>query len=246
MTQRPILAATIGDPAGIGPEICVRALLSDEVRSLSRSFAIGDARVLARALEVCGLKATLNRIAGPEDIADKPGVIDVLHQQTADPAVLQMGKVQALGGEAAFAAIRTSIDLSMAGRVAGVVTAPINKESLKAAKIPFIGHTEMFAEYTGAKEEMTMFTISGLKIFFLTRHVSLARACALMSEELVTKGINQCMKALGQLGFENPHLAVAALNPHGGEDGMFGREEIEALKPAIAAARAREIGRAHV
>ena len=239
MTQRPILAATMGDPAGIGPEICVRALLSDEVRSLSRSFVIGDARILAKAMEVCGLHGVLNRIAGPEDIADKPGVIDVLHQETADPAVLQIGKVQPLGGEAAFAAIRTSIDLSMAGRVAGVVTAPINKESLKAAKIPFIGHTEMFAEYTGAKEEMTMFTISGLKIFFLTRHVSLARACALMSEELVTKGINQCMKALGQLGFENPHLAVAALNPHGGEDGMFGREEIEALKPAIAAARAR-------
>ena len=239
MTQRPILAATMGDPAGIGPEICVRALLSDEVRSLSRSFVIGDARILAKALEVCGLHAVLNRIAGPEDIADKPGVIDVLHQETADPLVLKIGQVQPLGGEAAFAAIRASIDLSMAGRVAGVVTAPINKESLKAAKIPFIGHTEMFAEYTGAKEEMTMFTISGLKIFFLTRHVSLERACALMSEELVTKGINQCMKALGQLGFENPHLAVAALNPHGGEDGMFGREEIEALKPAIAAARAR-------
>ncbi len=239
MTQRPILAATMGDPAGIGPEICVRALLSDEVRSLSRSFVIGDARILARALEVCGLHAVLNRIAGPEEIADKPGVIDVLHQETADPAVLRIGKVQPLGGQAAYAAIRTSIELSMAGRVAGVVTAPINKESLQAAKIPFIGHTEMFAEHTGAKEEMTMFTISGLKIFFLTRHVSLARACALMSEELVTKGINQCMKALGQLGFEHPHLAVAALNPHGGEDGMFGREEIEALKPAIAAARAR-------
>ncbi len=239
MTQRPILAATMGDPAGIGPEICVRALLSDEVRSISWSFVIGDARILERALTACGLTATLHRIAGPEDIADKPGVIDVLHQETADPSVLQIGKIQALGGEAAYAAIRASIDLSMSGRVAGVVTAPINKESLQAAKIPFIGHTEMFAEHTGAKEEMTMFTISGLKIFFLTRHVSLARACALMSEELVTKGINQCMKALGQLGFEQPHLAVAALNPHGGEDGMFGREEIDALKPAIAAARAR-------
>ena len=221
MTQRPILAATMGDPAGIGPEICVRALLSEEVRSISRTFAIGDARILAKALDSCGLQATLNRIAGPEDIADKPGVIDVMHQETADPAVLRVGKIQPLGGQAAYAAIKASIDLSMAGRVAGVVTAPINKEALQAAKIPFIGHTEMFAEHTGAKEEMTMFTISGLKIFFLTRHVSLARACALMSEELVTKGINQCMKALGR------------------EDGMFGREEIDALKPAIAAARAR-------
>src|SRR6202035_663301 len=129
MTERPILAATMGDPAGIGPEICVRALLSPEVRELSRSFVIGDARVLERALAVCGLTAGLNRIGGPEAMADKPGVIDVLHQDSADPALLRMGEVQPLGGEAAFAAIRSSIDLAMSGRVAGVVTAPINKES---------------------------------------------------------------------------------------------------------------------
>ncbi len=239
MTQRPVLAATMGDPAGIGPEICVRAALSQEVRDLSKTFVIGDARILARALDVCGLNATLNRIAGPEDMADRPGTIDVLHQETTDPAVLRMGEVQPLGGQAAFAAIKTSIDLAMAGRIQGVVTAPINKESLQAAKIPFIGHTEMFAEYTGAREEMTMFTISGLKIFFLTRHVSLAQACALITEPRVSKGIDNCIKALHQLGYEKPHLAVAALNPHGGEDGMFGREEIEGIKPAVAAARAK-------
>ena len=239
MTNRPILAATMGDPAGIGPEICVRALLAPEVRDASRSFVIGDARILARALDVCGLDARLNHIDGPETLADQPGVIDVLHQDSADPALLRIGEVQPLGGEAAFAAIRTSIDLAMAQRVDGVVTAPINKESLKAAKIPFIGHTEMFAEYTGATEEMTMFTILGLKIFFLTRHVSLAQACASMTVAKVTKGIDQCIKALHQLGYDEPHLAVAALNPHGGEDGMFGREEIEGIKPAIAAARAR-------
>ena len=239
MTQRPVLAATMGDPAGIGPEICVRAALSQEVRDLSKTFVIGDARILTRALEVCGLNATLNRIAGPEDMEDRPGTIDVLHQETTDPAVLRMGEVQPLGGQAAFAAIKTSIELAMAGRIQGVVTAPINKESLQAAKIPFIGHTEMFAEYTGAREEMTMFTISGLKIFFLTRHVSLAQACALITEPRVSKGIDNCIKALRQLGYDKPHLAVAALNPHGGEDGMFGREEIEGIKPAIAAARAR-------
>ncbi len=239
MTNRPILAATMGDPAGIGPEICVRALLSPEVRDVSRAFVIGDARVLAKALEACGLSAILNKIDGPESLADRDGTIDVLHQDSADPATLRMGQVQPLGGEAAFAAIRASIDLAMSQRIDGVVTAPINKESLQAAKIPFIGHTEMFAEYTGATEEMTMFTISGLKIFFLTRHMSLARACAAITVPAVSKGIDMCIKALRQLGYETPHLAVAALNPHGGEDGMFGREEIEGIKPAIAAARAR-------
>lgn len=239
MTQRPILAATMGDPAGIGPEITVRALLSPEVREISKTFVIGDARILERALTACGLQAPLNHIAGPEDIADRPGTIDVLHQETADPAVLRMGQVQALGGQAAYAAICTSIELAMAGRVAGVVTAPINKESLQAAKIPFIGHTEMFAEHTGAREEMTMFTISGLKIFFLTRHVSLAKACELITRDRVATGIANCIKALGQLGYDKPHLAVAALNPHGGEDGLFGREEIEGIKPAIADARTK-------
>jgi 4-phospho-D-threonate 3-dehydrogenase / 4-phospho-D-erythronate 3-dehydrogenase len=240
MTEtRPVLAVTMGDPAGIGPEIAVRALLAPEVRDCSRSFLIGDARVFERALGVCGLSASLNRIAGPEGIADRPGVIDVVHQQTADPDVLQVGKVQALGGEAAYAAIRASIELAMAGRVAGVATTPINKESLKAAKIPFIGHTEMFAEHTGAREEMTMFTISGLKIFFLTRHVSLMEACRQITRERTLAGIERAMKALHQLGIDTPHLAVAALNPHGGEDGLFGREEMDAIKPAIEAARAR-------
>src|SRR3984957_15527330 len=237
--QRPVLAITMGDPAGIGPEIAVRALLSPEVRACSRSFLIGDARIFEQALSVCGEYATLNRITGPEVLTDREGFIDVMHQQTADPAALQMGKVQALGGEAAYAAIRTSIELAMAGRVAGVATTPINKESLKAAKIPFIGHTEMFADQTGAREEMTMFTISGLKIFFLTRHLSLVEACKQITRDRTLKGIENSVKALHQLGIETPHLAVAALNPHGGEDGLFGREEIEAIKPAIEAARAR-------
>lgn len=237
--HRPLLAVTMGDPAGIGPEIAVRALLDDGVRAVARCFLIGDARMFDRALGVCGLTARLKHIPGPEALADAPGVIDVLHQEAADPAVLRMGEVQALGGEAAFASIKEAIALAMAGRVEGVATTPINKESLKAAKIPFIGHTEMFAEYTGAAEEMTMFTVSGLKIFFLTRHVSLAEACRLITEERVAKGIDKSLKALGQLGVARPHLAVAALNPHGGEDGLFGREEIEAIKPAIAAARAK-------
>ena len=239
MTERPVLAATMGDPAGIGPEITVRALLSPEVRAASRSFAIGDARVLERALAACGLTARLHHITKPAELADRDGVIDVLHVDCADPAALRMGEVQPLGGQAAYAVIRRSIELAMDGSVDGVVTAPINKESLQAAKIPFIGHTEMFAEHTGAREEMTMFTISGLKIFFLTRHVSLIEACRQMTQDRVAKGIDKCVKALRQLGLERPHLAVAALNPHGGEDGLFGREEIEAIKPAIAAARAQ-------
>jgi 4-phospho-D-threonate 3-dehydrogenase / 4-phospho-D-erythronate 3-dehydrogenase len=240
MTQnRPLIVVTMGDPAGIGPEIAVRALLDDAVRAICRCFLIGDVRVLERALKVCGLDARLQLIVGPEALSDTPGVIDVLDQTSADPVQLRVGEVQALGGEAAFAAIKTAIGLAMTNRVDAVATTPINKESLKAAKIPFIGHTEMFAEFTGAAEEMTMFTISGLKIFFLTRHVSLIDACSMITRERVAKGIEKSVNALRQLGLARPHLAVAALNPHGGEDGLFGREEIEAITPAIAEARMR-------
>ena len=238
MTNRPILAATMGDPAGIGPEIasarCWR-LKCETFHAHSSSVTYecwaGRWRCAGCRLNCIGSVGPRTGGRGGRDRRAAPG------QRRS--RVLRMGEVQPLGGEAAFAAIRASIDLAMAGRVAGVVTAPINKELLQAAKIPFIGHTEMFAEYTGATEEMTMFTIVGLKIFFLTRHMSLAQACASITVPKVAKGIEQCIKALHQLGYEAPHLAVAALNPHGGEDGMFGREEIEGIKPAIAAARAK-------
>lgn len=112
---RPLLAATMGDPAGIGPKITVRALLSDDVRAVARCSAIGDARVLERALGACGLAARLNRIASPEAIADRAGVINVLHQQSADPARLRVGAVQKLGGAAVYAAIPAAVKLAMTG-----------------------------------------------------------------------------------------------------------------------------------
>ena len=177
MTERPVLALTVGDPAGIGPEITVRAMLSPEVRGLARCFAIGDARVLDRALKTCGLTATLNRIAAPEAIADREAPSTCCTRTAPIPTFCRWARSRPWVANPRSSRSASSISLAMAGRVAGVVTAPINKESLKAAKIPFIGHTEMFAEYTGAREEMTMFTIKGLKIFFLTRHVSLAEAC---------------------------------------------------------------------
>ncbi len=235
----PILAVTMGDPAGVGPEITVRALLDPQIRQFCRPIVVGDVTMLEQALGFCGLTGRFNRIDTVAAARYVPGEIDVFDLGIADPQHLVVGKIQALGGQAAASYIRKSIELANAGEVGAVVTAPINKEALKAARVPYIGHTEMFADLTGAREEMTMFAIGTLKIFFLSRHVSLIEACRLVTRERVLAGIEKGMRALDQLGITGAHLVVAALNPHGGEDGLFGREEIDEIVPAIAEARDR-------
>jgi 4-hydroxythreonine-4-phosphate dehydrogenase len=236
---RPIVAVTMGDPAGIGPEIAVRALLDRAVREVCRPFVIGDLRVLEQAATFCGLSARFHATPDAASLADAAGTIDVMDLHVVDPAGLRIGQIQPLGGEAAFAYVRRSAELAMRREVAAVVTAPINKESLKVAGVPFIGHTEMYAHLTGAHEEMTMFSILDLRIFFLTRHVSLAEACRLITKDRVLAGIEKSLRALHQLGHVNPHLAVAGLNPHAGDGGLFGREDIDEIAPAVAEAQAR-------
>ncbi|WAH36354.1 4-hydroxythreonine-4-phosphate dehydrogenase PdxA [Alicyclobacillus dauci] len=237
--QRPVLALTMGDPAGIGPEITVKAMLDQEVHNMSRSFVIGDVSVVEDALSFSGLTANVHKISSPAEANYEYGTIDVLDLDAIHAHDVAYGEVQESCGRAAFAYIQKSIQLAMDGAIDAVVTAPINKESLKAANVPYIGHTEMFADMTGANEEMTMFSILNLKIFFLTRHVSLAEACRLITQERVSAGIDKCVSALKQLGFENPRLAVAGLNPHAGEHGLFGHEEMEEIVPAVEMAVAR-------
>ena len=235
--ERPVLALTMGDPAGIGPEISLKALANPQVYQEAKPFIVGDLSILAKAARFSGMDVHLRSIASPTDAVYQYGTVDVLNMGIVPEDELELGKVQALGGKAAFAYIRRAIELAMAKDVDGVVTAPINKKSLQAAEIPYIGHTEMFADLTGAKEEMTMFSILDLKIFFLTRHVSLAEACRMITKERVLDGIVKSTHALKQLGLAHPHLAVAGLNPHAGENGLFGREEVEAITPAVEAAQ---------
>lgn len=239
LPNKPLLAVTMGDPAGIGPEITVEAVLDHEVRQFCRPIVIGDLAMLQQALRFCQMAAVLNPIRNVADACFVPQSIDVIDLGVAVPDRLRIGQVQALGGEAAAAYIRKAIELARAGDVGAVVTAPINKEALKLAHVPYIGHTEMFADLTGAKEEMTMFVIGELKIFFLTRHVSLLQACRMVTRDRVLAGIEKAMRSLDQIGVVNPHLVVAALNPHAGEDGLFGREELDEIAPAIAEARRR-------
>jgi 4-hydroxythreonine-4-phosphate dehydrogenase len=144
-----------------------------------------------------------------------------------------MGAVQRMGGRAAFDYLERAVGLALSGKVDAVTTAPINKESLRAAKVDFIGHTEILAALTRVEEPLTMFQVRALRVFFLSRHVSLRQACDLVTGERVLEAIRRCSEALRQLGVVEGTLAVAGLNPHCGEHGLFGDEEAREIEPAV-------------
>ncbi|MBZ4014860.1 4-hydroxythreonine-4-phosphate dehydrogenase PdxA [Streptomyces purpurogeneiscleroticus] len=238
----PVLAVTLGDPAGIGPEIVARTLADPETAAVGRGIAVGDAAVLRRAVAVCGLDGVrVNVIGAPGEARFEPGSIDVLDLGIV-AGDLAWGKVSAEAGRSAVAAIETATRVALDGEVDGIVTAPINKEAIWAAGSQHLGHTEMLGELTGAAHFDTMFVVRGLKIFFTTRHVALRKALDQITEERVAASIRHAVTALRVFGHDEPRLAVAAINPHGGEGGHFGDEEITALRPAVEKAAAEGHG----
>ncbi|MGE5591927.1 MAG: 4-hydroxythreonine-4-phosphate dehydrogenase PdxA [Bacillota bacterium] len=241
MPDRPRIGITLGDPASVGPEIIVKSLNNPEIYDVCRPLVIGDARVVARALGTTGVNLKVRPAASPAEGLFQHGTIDLIDLQNVDIDTLQWGQVQAQAGRAALDYIRRSIDLALAGEIDAVATAPINKEALKAAHVPFIGHTEMYGELTGTDDPLTMFETRGLRIFFLTRHVSLATAITQITKDRTLDYLRRSKQALERLGVMHPRLAVAGLNPHAGEHGLFGDEEVRELEPAIAAARAEGI-----
>lgn len=238
MQTRPLIGITMGDPASIGPEIAAKALNNPEMYELCRPILFGDSRVMARAFETTGVRLDLHPVASPAEGKYRHGTIDLVDIQLVDMNSLKWGEVQAPAGAASFAYIKRAIELAREGAIDAVTTGPINKEALKAADIDFIGHTEMFGAFTGSHDPLTMFETRGLRIFFLTRHVALAEAIRMITRERVLDYIRRCTAALRQLGLERPKLAVAGLNPHGGEHGLFGDEEVREIEPAIQAAQA--------
>jgi 4-hydroxythreonine-4-phosphate dehydrogenase len=236
VSDLPILAVTLGDPVGIGPEITLKTLAEPEALQMAHGVAVGDAIVLERLVRHLGLHLEINPIATVADARFTTGVIDVLNLGVVTED-LPWGEVNATAGAAAVGAIEVATRLALAGEVDAVVTAPINKEAIWAAGSRHLGHTEMLGELTGSTRFNTMFWVSGLKIFFATRHLSLREAIDQITRENIEHAIREAYTALEVFGTEKPRLAVAALNPHGGENGKFGNEEIIAIAPAVAAAR---------
>lgn len=218
------LVISSGDPAGIGPEITVKALAQPEVASLAELIVTGDADVLQRTAEQLGLP--------PPDHIEPAGV---------DSKGVEPGKLSGTGGRAAVAAIERAVDLIRGGEADALVTAPINKEALRLAGYGWPGHTEMLADLSGVKEVCMMLLTDRLRVAHVTTHRSLRSAIEAATRERVRRTIEMTHEGLLRFGVERPRIAVCGLNPHAGEGGLFGDEELKELGPAIEDARAAGI-----
>jgi 4-phospho-D-threonate 3-dehydrogenase / 4-phospho-D-erythronate 3-dehydrogenase len=235
--QKPKLVLTVGDPAGIGPEIAACAAADQRVTSRATVLLVGDVDIVRRAVKLYGLPVGVRVIDDPAMADGSSGDIDVIDIGLASSDEVAPGVISALAGHSALEAVRAATRLALNSEVDAVVTAPINKEAIWAAGSKDLGHTEMLGELTGVQDPFTMFLVRGVKIFFTTRHMSLRKAIDQIDQARVSAAIRSSLVALRVFGHPEPRLAVAALNPHGGEGGHFGREEIDHILPAIEEAR---------
>jgi 4-hydroxythreonine-4-phosphate dehydrogenase len=239
-TQKPLIGLTVGDPAGIGPEIVIKALSDQISYDVSRPVVYTDRCILERSLTDLGSPIQLNQVESPTDGCFQTGTIDFVDTGIlSDP--VPYGRVSAEGGRAGLAYLDQATDAALAGTVDGLATAPLNKESLQAAKAPFIDHTAALKARAALREPMTLFLVKTLKIFFLTRHISFREIPDAITEDLILDAAPLCALYLRQLGVENPYVAIAALNPHGGEQGLFGTDEMDVIGPAVNKAKDRGV-----
>ena len=235
---RPTVGLTVGDPAGIGPEIVIKALEDPEVYRLVRPLVFTDRAVLLQTLDMLGKDMALHAVTDPAEGRYEPACVDFVDVGALEGPV-PYGQVSAGGGRAGLAYLERGIETALAGGVDGLATAPLNKESLKAADSPFIDHTAVLKARAAHREPMTLFLTRSLKIFFLTRHMSLREVPDAITREGILNALRLCDLYLRQLGIAAPTVAVAALNPHGGEQGLFGTEEMSVIAPAVIEAQSR-------
>ena len=234
----PRLAVSMGDPAGIGPEIAVKALLDPAVTSICRPVLIGDGSVIRDIIERLGLPASVYAIHRIVDAAFESGQIDVFDLGIMNGQDIPFGTINATCGEASFQAVRKAIELAMAGEVEGTVTGPINKKSINEAGHHFAGHTEIYAHFTGTRKYAMLLVEDHINVIHVSTHVSLRQACDLVKKDRIVQVIELLADGLRRLGKINMKIGVAGLNPHAGDNGLFGTEEAEEILPAIEAARA--------
>lgn len=236
--MKPIIAIPMGDPAGIGPEIVAKALAREETFQCARCVVVGDKKVMEQAIRIVDLPMAIHVVKEPREGRFEEHVINLMNLDNVDMGRLKLGEISSMCGQAAYEYIAESISLANEGKVAAVSTTPINKESLRAAGVPFIGHTEIFGALMDTPDPLTMFEVRNMRVFFLTRHVSLRKACDMITKERVMDYVKRCTQALRQLGVEDGTMAIAGLNPHSGEHGLFGDEEMDAIYPAVEALQA--------
>lgn len=237
MQYKPITAITMGDHSGIGPEICVGTMLEPEIHQICRPFIIGSIAILERASKVLNKELKYHKISDPSEANYEFGIVDVLETGDYDTDSIVWGEVQELSGRMSVDFIMKSIELGMTKKVDAVSTAPIHKRAIKLVGISQPGHTEMYQDFTNSPYALTMFSCHKLRVFFVSRHMSLVDACSYATKDRVLADVINIDKELRKVGLQNPLIAVAALNPHGGDNGLFGTEEITNLIPAVETAK---------
>jgi 4-hydroxythreonine-4-phosphate dehydrogenase len=231
--SKPLIVIPIGDPAGIGPEIVAKAFAEPRVIEAADCIAVGDKKIMEQAIRITGVDLRIKTVKGPEEGEFDKGILNLIDLDNVDMDQFAFGEVSGMCGRAAYEFIEESIRLANEGRADAVATTPINKEALRAAGIPFIGHTEIFSALTKTEDPLTMFETNGLRVFFLTRHVSLRNMLDMVTRERIKDYVKRCLEALKRLGVEEGTMAVAGLNPHCGEHGLFGDEEVREIIPAV-------------
>lgn len=239
MTPLPVIGITMGDPASIGPEIAIKALLQEKIYSICRPLLVGDAGVFNDIISRLKLKAAINPVNEVSDAKFSFGTIDVfdLHNVALDKLVF--GEISAMAGAASYEAVKKVIDLAMAGEINATVTGPINKKSINEAGHHFAGHTEIYAHHTGTKKYAMLLVEDHLKVIHVSTHVSLRQACDLVKKDRILEVIDLLHNGLLQLGETNLRIGIAGLNPHAGDNGLFGKEDDEEILPAVEEAKRR-------
>ncbi len=231
---RPLIAIPLGDPAGIGPEIVLHTIADKDTHAAARCVVVGDMKVLKNAMTFPNApKLNIKTITDPEEGDYSEGILNLIDLHNVDMEKLTVGQVSGMCGQAAYAYIAKAIELANEKKVAAVSTTPVNKESFREGGVPFIGHTEIFSALTGAHDPLTLFEVRGLRVFFLSRHVSLRKACDMVTKERIKDYVKRCTKALEKMGVTEGVMAIAGLNPHSGEHGLFGDEEVREVMPAV-------------
>ena len=245
--ELPIVGITMGDPAGNGPEITVKALSDPVLYERCRPIVVGDAKMIEQAKGfVHHPEIEVHPVSSVGEAFFRPGTIDVYHMDLVkDVSAFRIGEVSAEGGMAAFQSVRKVIELAMAGEVDATVTNALNKEAMNLALAPqgmhFDGHTEIYATYTHTKRYAMMLAFHDFRVVHVSTHCSLREACDRVKKDRVLEVIELGNQACLDLGIEHPRIAVAGLNPHCGEHGLFGTEEQTEIGPAIEAAKAEGI-----
>jgi 4-phospho-D-threonate 3-dehydrogenase / 4-phospho-D-erythronate 3-dehydrogenase len=236
-SDKPILAVTLGDPAGTGPELITKAFTQPDVLAVCRPVVVGDAAVLRSAAAITGTTAPVRVIASPREVG-AGGTLDIIDLANVDPAKFTRGKISAHAGQAAYDAIKRSVELTLGGEAHAIVTSALNKAALHAAGHHYDGHTELLSELCGKPKVTMMLVADKLRVCHVSTHVSLREAIERVKPERIVSVIRIARAGVQELGIADPHIAVAGVNPHAGEGGIFGDEEITFIAPAIEEAKA--------